>query len=61
LRGVGSDDLVEDLMNGGGGGDELDGVGGADVEERGGGLWDGVDGGASGDVADVDCGERVVG
>ena len=61
LRGVGGDDLVEDLVNGGGGGDELGGVGGADVEERGGGLGDGVDGGAAGDVADVDGGERVGG
>jgi len=29
----GSDDLVEDLVDCGGGGDELDGVGGTDVEE----------------------------
>jgi len=37
------DDLVEDLVDCGGGGDELDGVGGTDVEERGGGLGDGVE------------------
>ncbi len=33
---------------------ELGGVGGADVQERGGRLGDGVDGGAAGDVAYVD-------
>src|ERR1700679_2365951 len=48
-------------MDRSGGGDELGGVGGADVEERGGGLGDGVDRGAAGDVADVDGGERVSG
>ena len=54
-------DLVEDLMDGSGCGDELGGVGGSDVEERGGGLGDGVDGGAAGDVADVDRREGVGG
>ena len=42
-------------------GDELGGVGGADVEERGGRLGDGVDGCAAGDVADVDGCLRVGG
>ena len=60
-RGGGGDDVVEDLVDCGGGGDELGGVGGADVEERGGGLGDGVDGGAAGDVADVDGGVGVGG
>jgi len=49
----GGDDLFEDLMDVGGGGDELGWVGGADVDECGGGLGDGVDGRAARDVADV--------
>ena len=60
LRGWG-DDLVEDAVDVGCGGDELSRVGGADVEKGGGGLGDGVDGGAAGDVAHVDRGEGVGG
>src|SRR5271170_2283653 len=55
------DDVVEDLVDFGGGGDELGGVGGAEVEEGGGGLGDGVDGGAARDVTDVEGEERVGG
>ena len=59
--GGGRDDLVEYQVDRGCGGDELRGVGGTDVEKGGGGLGNGVDGGAAGDVADVDGGEGVGG
>ena len=42
-------------------GGELVGVGGAEVEQRGGGGGDGVDGGAAGDVTDVEGGAGIVG
>ena len=58
LCGGGGDDLFEDLPNGSGSGDELDGVGGADVEERGGGLGDGVDRSSTPDHANVESGLR---
>src|ERR1700733_8226422 len=44
-------------MDVGGGGDELGGFGGANVEQGGGGFGVGVDGGAAGDMARIDrCG-----
>ena len=61
LFGRRGDDVVEDQADRCGCGDELRGVGGADVEERRGRLGDGVDGGAAGDVADVDGCLRVGG
>ncbi|MCU1225824.1 MAG: hypothetical protein JWQ42_3917 [Edaphobacter sp.] len=57
MRGKRGEQIVENLVNPGGGGDELGGIGGAKVEQGGGGLGDGVDRGASGDVSDVDGGE----
>ena len=48
-------------MDVGGGGDELGGFGGANVEQGGGGFGDGVDGGAAGDMARIDRCERIIG
>ena len=44
-----------------GAGGELAGIGGAEVEEGGGGFGDGVDGGAAGDLSDVESGARRTG
>jgi len=61
LRGGGGQEIVENLVDQGDGGEELAGVCGAEVEEGGGGLGDGVDRGAAGDVTDVDGDEGVGG
>ena len=52
----GAERVFEEIADLGLGGEELFRVGGAEVDEGGGGLGDGVDGGSTGDVSDVEGG-----